>query len=397
MRRKLQFAAIVFGLVVLAVGLAAAPFFLAIGVATGPGQVAMTVLMLGAAAGAVAALGAVLAWAGWQGVQGRPSRELRLPSFVVLGAVFFGVVALGAVLAQSAVGWLALPMLHAAAALLPALAVVALVVHPLRQARVVFTARDLAVQFTFGSLVATAAAGALQVMALIGMGVGAAAVLAAAPGGRQAVAELSAMVQAPTFLTEPQTMLDALLTPPVLLAVGLFVVVLVPAVEETCKSLGVALTGASRGRLSAAQAFGLGVMAGAGFAFVEGMGGTAIVAPAAWASTVALRGGTAAVHGLATGLMGLGWQALLMRGRPWTFLGLSAAAMALHGTWNLLAATSALREAAAGSDSPMLVPALMGMLVIATTTLYLLSRRLARDEESQPPALAMPVASLRSR
>jgi hypothetical protein len=139
---------------------------------------------------------------------------------------------------------------------------------------------------------------------------------------------------------DPERVLDTLLTPLTILAAALFLAVLTPLIEETCKSLGVWLAGTARS-LGRARAFALGVMAGAGFSLTEALFNGAAQLPAAWAGPVVLRAGTVLIHGLATGLLALGWYEVLAR-RPWRFAAYAVAGIGLHGFWNGLGGLSGL-------------------------------------------------------
>ena len=72
--------------------------------------------------------------------------------------------------------------------------------------------------------------------------------------------------------------------------------------------------------------------------------------PDNWAEPVLLRAGTVIIHGLATGLMGLGWYELMVHRRRLAFLGYSVAAVILHGAWNGLSGILALGSLEFASD-----------------------------------------------
>jgi RsiW-degrading membrane proteinase PrsW (M82 family) len=142
-----------------------------------------------------------------------------------------------------------------------------------------------------------------------------------------------------------------------LLALGLFgIAVAAPLVEEFAKSLAIpllALAGHRPGRLAG---FALGVAAGAGFAALEGIttGSLALMGGGSWALLMLVRGAAATMHCLASGLAGLGWQALITEGRWLRGLGLGLSAIALHGAWNAAAGVQTLQSLSviAGQGSP---------------------------------------------
>lgn len=187
--------------------------------------------------------------------------------------------------------------------------------------------------------------------------------------------------------------LERLLSPAVVLGVLLFASVFVPLVEELAKSLAVPLVAATGRRLTRLDGFLLGVAAGAGFALVEGMlnGTLGLSAPSGWAGTMLTRAGAAGMHCLASGLFGLGWQAVLRERRIGRGLGLAAASMTLHGLWNAAAlgiGLSELMRPTVGFGALNLrdvqAVAIAGLLVVlwllAVVTLAWLPRRLAEEE-----------------
>lgn len=385
MQKALQASAVIYGLLAAVASLLlGAGFLLAF---VGPGNregfpIGMVLFSLIAVGGG---LGLMLAWAAWRGLAGRPSQLLHVPPFWLLVGLFMASVVLGELLLRSGADLL-LPVINVLATMLPALALVALVVVPLRRSGVVLTRRDLALQFAYGGLVATLLSGVAQLAAALGVIAGAGLLISWLPDGPKALEELSASLQSPDLLSDPQELLSQLLSPPLVLAGLLFVAVLVPALEEVFKSLGVALVAAGRGHLSPAQALAMGVMAGVGFSFVEAVFGSAAIPVSGWAGTVLLRGGTAVIHGLATGLMGLAWQAAIIEHRAGPFLGYAAAGVGLHGAWNAVAILGALVTSDLASTSPgqlgsdLSLPGLLLLLPIwlgAGLVLVWLTRRLA--------------------
>jgi hypothetical protein len=105
------------------------------------------------------------------------------------------------------------------------------------------------------------------------------------------------------------------------------------------KGLVVPLVLATGAVLTQRQAFLLGVVSGAGFALLEGVlnGVMALMNPAIWGGLMLVRGGTAAIHCVATGFVALGWYAILVEKRWGRGLALGALGVAIHGTWNLAA------------------------------------------------------------
>jgi len=220
--------------------------------------------------------------------------------------------------------------------------------------------------------------------------------------------------------------LAPLITSPLVVAGALgFAGFVVPLIEEFAKSLAVPLVILTGRRLTRLDGFLLGVASGAGFALVEGIlnGAMALDSPASWGAAMLLRGGTAAIHCLASGLAGLGWQVLLSKDRDmgarcvtaqsegqmggteggpvppssprrWAAVrgfGLLLIAMAIHGAWNAAAGVQAFVSirgmAAGGASSPpfsfvtLSVLAFMGTLWLgAVLGLVLIPRRLADQQ-----------------
>ena len=251
----------------------------------------------------------------------------------------------------------------------------------------------------YGALIATFIAITLEVLAGFGSMVTAGLLVTVLPGNQATLEGLYQALQAPGQAMDPAAVLDALLTPLTILAAALFLAVLTPLIEETSKSLGVWLAGTAR-PLGRARAFALGVMAGAGFSLTEAVFNGAAQLPAAWASLVVLRAVTVLIHGLATGLLALGWYEVLHR-RPWRFAAYAVAGIGLHGFWNGLGGLSALaglgvlEESAPGLhvgiallSSAMLV----GTLVVATLVLAWLTTTLVSETRRQ----AMPADGARA-
>lgn len=331
MRSALQTIAVVYGLVAAGLSLLGGMLVLVVGLSSDETPLVTVAASIGMAGGL---LGIGMALAGLGGLQGRPSPVLRLPAFWVLLLAFVALVILGEFLRQTDAAGVLLSPLHVVVSILPPLTIIALVEAPLRRAGVVLLRRDLIWQVSFGALGATLLAGALETFSLLGAGLVSGLLLLVLPGGQATVERLNTVLEQGVMLQDPQAMLAVLLSPALLMAVLLFVSVVTPLIEEVAKSLGVVLTAAARHRLGPAQAFALGVMAGTGFSFAEALFYGAMELPEGWAGPVLVRSSTAAVHGLATGLIGLACYALLVR-RSRVGSGLLAlASVGVHGAWN---------------------------------------------------------------
>jgi hypothetical protein len=179
---------------------------------------------------------------------------------------------------------------------------------------------------------------------------------------------------------DPTQALTSLLTSPLVLLGGLLVgALLIPLIEEVCKSLAVPLVRLAERPLTRLDAFLIGAAAGAGFTLIEGItnGATALAQPAGWGAAMTARSGVAVIHVLASALAGLGWFELLAERKWGRGLGLFALAVLLHGVWNggaLIVAWLGLRNISQpttfgmvlGSLSVLVVVGLMGLVFLAS-------------------------------
>jgi hypothetical protein len=333
--------------------------------------------------------GLALAWAGWAALRGRPARPFRLPrwGWWLLALA----VTLGLGQAAFSAGTRALvPAAHIAAGVLPAFLFLSLALGSARRAGGAITTRPMIGSIAWGGLGGAGLALTLELILVL------TAVAALAIGLAAMDPELMSKLQAGALefqrsgdLRDLSEIVPYLTSPLVMLGVLGAIAVIVPLLEEGAKSLAVPLVALAGRRLTRLDGFLLGVAAGAGFALFEGVmnGALALSVPGDWAPLMAVRAGTAAVHCAATGLAGLGWQAILVERRWARGIGLGAAAVALHGVWNLFAgvqAVSGLRSLGAAGSAPLGAQSLLVLLLLGTVwvgaalLLALLPRRLAR-------------------
>ena len=323
-------------------------------------------------------LGLPLAWQGVSSLRGVPSRLFRPWPARVLVLVFIVAVILGqAVLTLDLVPALAFPPFYVLAAVLPPLFFLAFVGRSLaltgrRLTESDTRLRDVVLQLASGAFLATfgafgveAAFGLLSVVVLF--------ILAAlTPGGDAWWQELSAYLQDPRWLQSPENLYSPLLSPPILIILGLLVLVIAPMIEELFKSLGVVLM--SYRRPSKAQSFLWGLAGGAGFALSEALfnGASSLQG---WAGVATMRVGATAMHCLGGGLMGLGWYYLFATRRPWRLLGAYAASVSLHSLWNIaasgmlvvsLSATFPATDEIGLAFGGLIILSLMGLLSLLT-------------------------------
>ena len=370
--------------------------------------------------------GASLAWTGVQALRGVPDRPLRLPGWawwLVAGVIILvlGQLATGSRLATT----LLLPFLHVAASAVGALLFLSLAVGAARSQGADVGMRPGVGSLDWGALGGVAVGMFLELMLVLAIviAVGLWLSLARPDLAQQVQAWAMEMVQNPGQPLDLRS-LRPLLTSPLLVLGGLALLGLaVPLIEESAKSFTVPLIMLTRHRSGPApdpastseaaarpsrtayapaaahmtrlEGFLYGVAAGAGFALVEGMlnGSLALATPRSWGATMAVRGGTAALHCLATGLAGLGWQAGLAERRWGRAAVFWLAALGVHGTWNVVAGVSGLAGLAnqpAGAVSlltttaQMLAAGAMGLMwILVVVALPLIARQLAAQQVAQ--------------
>jgi len=312
-------------------------------------------------------LGLPLAWQGLSSLRGRPSPLFRPRPAWVLVPIFVVAVILGqVVLTFDLLPALTFPPFYILAAILPPLFFLAFVGRSLAPTGRRLTEsgtrwREVVLQLANGAFLATlgafgleAAFGLLSVVVVL--------ILAAlTPGGDAWLQELMASLQDPRWLQSPESLYSPLLSPPVLIVLGIIVLVIAPMVEEMFKSLGVVMM--SYRRPGKTRSFLWGLAGGAGFALAEALfNGTASLE--GWAGVATMRVGATAMHCLGGGLMGLGWYYLFATRRPWRLLGAYAASVSLHALWNVAASAMLVVSLSATSPATDEVGLALGGLVI---------------------------------
>jgi RsiW-degrading membrane proteinase PrsW (M82 family) len=321
-------------------------------------------------AGAMAALGLglglLLAWQGRQMLAGNPSRPFRPPAPWRPGLLFLAVLLVGqAIISFNLLAPFTFPVFHVLGIVLPALGILALVGRSLSGDGVGATWRQVTLQGVWGGMAATTLAIILEAVAALVLIVAGALFLAAMDGIAR-LREWQAQLAQPGWADDPASLVQLLSSPLVLGAVLLFLALIIPLVEETCKGLGVGLMSIWQ-RPTPAQGWLWGIASGAGFALVEGTFNGALSLDF-WAAIALLRLSTTLMHCTTTGLLGLGLAGSLQTRRPWLALGAYAISVSLHGIWNgltLLLAVASLAMVASGRQDAL--PTLLsntGVLVI---------------------------------
>lgn len=165
-------------------------------------------------------------------------------------------------------------------------------------------------------------------------------------------------------------LLIPLLTKPAVIVVALiYIGVLVPAVEELFKPIGVWFFA---GKLKAAQGLTLGALSGAGYALIETVGVSSQTVE--WASMLLSRIGTGLLHITTSALMGTAIVLAWRERRYLRLIGTYLLAVLLHGLWNSLAIFFAFStlEGLLGQASLLssIQPAMIAALTILAVVLF---------------------------
>ena len=300
-------------------------------------------LLDAAAIGAVMVLallpGAILGYHGLTMISHRQEGPFRFLPAGALLILFALVIGLGAIVVavEEPLVWLMSP-LHAAAALLPALTLIALVSRagPGMSLPIAgLTHRQLWLALAVGIAVVTTVAGTLDSFIAEALAMSFLAMSGVFDGLRSFSDVTDVLANADSYLSGGQEVL-------LLLSV---VVVMAPIMEEGFKALGLALV--LPRRPTPAAALTLGVAVGAGFGVLEatlyGLGGLAPDSALDWWGLMLIRAGATTMHALNTGLLGLALYYDRSQGRLRRAFLLYLAAVALHGLWNALAVLAGTR------------------------------------------------------
>jgi len=392
MRDIIRAAALLFGLLAAAFSLLAALLLALAAALSGDALRLMNLTLLVSMLTLGVGLGLPLAAAARRSMQQRASPALRLPPAWWLGLIFLGLLLLGQLILTTPLASAGIPALHVAASLMPPLLVVAAIAPPLQRAGAGLTRRSLATQFSYGGLVSISLALFLELALITIVFILAGAGVALLPGGAESVERLAAELQARMATGDLMGLASALLSPGLVLGLGLLVAAAVPLIEELIKSLGVPFDAVVQGRLTRAQAFAFGVMAGVGFSFAEALVYGAQQLPHNWVQGVALRALTAVIHAAATGLFALGWYEVAA-GRAMRFFPYAAGGVAIHALWNGLSglllvtglATLNSRPGmmiAGDAGMPLAVALLASTWLAALAVLIVATRRLSASREA---------------
>jgi hypothetical protein len=307
-----------------------------------------------------------------------------------------GVILLGSLIgAIEPVNWLLLPILTIPAVVLPLGALTALGTQKLPLGRRWQTWSVLGLSMSLIPLLLLVLEAVLGLMVLI--------VVAAFLMFQSERAQLEAVLRQ-IMILGPQSeaaldLLSPFLTrPDVILTALIYIAVLVPAIEELFKPLGVWLLA---GKLdSAAQGFTLGALSGAGYALIETIGVAGQQGD--WANLLFTRIGTGLLHITTSALMG---AAIVSAWRNRGFVRLLRTyllAVLLHGLWNACAmlytfATLAELLNQTGRLATLQLPLIVVMSILTVTLLVILilsNRRMQRVLAPSPTESSLPAESV---
>jgi len=153
--------------------------------------------------------------------------------------------------------------------------------------------------------------------------------------------------------------------PAVIIIVLAYTAILVPALEEIFKPLGVWLLAGKLG--SPAQGFALGALSGAGYALIETIGVSSQTGE--WASLLFSRIGTGLLHITTSALMGAAIVLAWRERRYLRLVGTYFLAVTLHGLWNTFAMLFTFSGLAELLGQPGLLSTLQPIIVITMSIL----------------------------
>jgi RsiW-degrading membrane proteinase PrsW (M82 family) len=203
------------------------------------------------------------------------------------------------------------------------------------------------------------------------------------------------MILGPQSEATRDLLLPLLTKPGVIVTALIYIAVLVPAIEELFKPLGVWLFASKLD--SPAQGFALGALSGAGYALIETIGVSG--QGAGWASLLLSRIGTGVLHITTSALMGAAIVRVWNDRRYLRLIGTYLLAVTLHGLWNTFALLFSFSNLAELLDEPgwlrnlqPSIVAVMSILAIGLFAILLISNRKLRGQDSPPSTEATPPA-----
>ena len=298
---------------------------------------------------------------------GAPGRNFALPRWGWWLLALVIALAVGQIALSAGLDWLA-ALAHVAAGMLPAFLILALALGSARRGGGQVGARPTVGSLAWGGLGGVGLALTIEMILVLGLLIIAGIYLSLArPDSLRQLQEWAMEMQRSGGVPDLGELAPLARSPWVWMGVLGFGCVLVPLIEEGAKGLALPLVRLTGRRLTRLDGFILGVAAGAGFALFESTANASLAlgAGTAWWALMLLRVGSTAMHCLATGLVGLGWEAGLTERRWGRGAGLGLAAVALHAAWNFSALGASLVALGVAGSSSSLVSALGGLVSLA--------------------------------
>lgn len=359
-------------------------------------QQATGAMGLAAAAGLVAVVslpGVVQSYQAWRG-RARPMRPLGrwLPALTLGMLVWPLLVALYSALEKVAVAWLLLPPLLLVGALVPLLWFLHLGGYGLA----------LDWESDWWGTISTSLAVTMPLILIVEVGLfvilGLIALVwvAARPDVAQQLQNLFSTLETVDPRVLEAYLQDLFARPGVITLTLLVVAGAIPLIEELLKPLAL-WTFAGR-KITPAQGFLLGMLAGACFALLENLSALSGIAGMGSLPTLIGRLGTGLLHMTTTGLVGWALAAAWQGGRPWRVVGAYLLAVALHGLWNtfgLLLGIGTLFPLPESAASPLahlsnLAPLILGLLGILNLVFIVAANRYLRRRSAASVASELP-------
>jgi len=191
--------------------------------------------------------------------------------------------------------------------------------------------------------------------------------------------------------------LEPLLLQPAVIAWGLAVFAgVMPVIEEVVKPL--ALWALAGKRITEAEGFVGGLLAGAGFALLENvLFFTTATGADDWLFLAVGRAGTGMLHMLSSGLVGWGLAKMWREGQWFQQALATLGAIALHGLWNVLSLASGVLPFATLEEKMTLAQTILAylptiaLLISSALAILVINRRLrGHGEDEEPPAIILP-------
>ncbi len=265
-----------------------------------------------------------------------------------------------------AIAWLLLPPLHVLAVGVPIAWMLYLGIRALPKG----SSQRLWGVFDSGMVLSPILIMVLEILSGIGLIIVFAIYLSSQPGMLETLMKLANRLRGLESQEAVFSLLSPYLTNPLVIAAGvLFAGVIVPAIEELIKPIGVWLLAGRK--ITPAAGFAAGALCGAGYGFIESL--TLSGSGDTWTALVVARIGTAGVHILTTALTGWAIVQIWQGKRYGRFLLAYFCSVLIHGLWNSLTVLYSFKALAQMQDLPLNIPMLESIAVTAPVGLVIIA------------------------